>query len=500
MTTTTMLRDLTYRASATTRVAYDSVRSTALVQAAEGLGASGLAEWPSFAREAFGHLYRPQDAEVSVDAPVSWAQRATTSLLDSPQIEELQQMTRGSRALAGEAIGGLLKAVASASGIDMMPSGKGASDPVDDRADVEAMAELADGEGDPSTVEAMTAAAKAAGKRWGEAAARRRVVEQRMQSGNLPSMTAAAVATTVKSVKAKAEAMAIARGLMAGAGIDERVLGDDGLPDALVAMIMNDARMRDVIAMLGRLKANPAAAWSSDDAVNGSLDVVGITMGDDPRRLVVSELAMLGHPLAKYDVLMRMAEKQATVRSQRGEEPADRGDFFLLVDKSGSMWGENIVLARAIAMAAMLTAIKDRRRVSLVMFDTTVKSHVVVQRGGAGIHLAFQALAMTPGGGTDGVAAIHAALRTVNEDERKRTDVVMVTDGEWTDGEHGERTASIVGPQLARNGGGFHELRIIGDGDYVKPKRAWMTSLTPVTVDDDGGACRALKSITKVTR
>lgn len=459
------MRDLTYRVSATTARAFD--KSSDELGDATTRHASKVAEWQSFGREAFGRLYRPQDATRTVTAPDSWALRATDALTTSPDWSEAVEAARSHRVVAAATTATLLDAVAKALGVDGMPDGGSSTDPRSlDRAARRAqeaaqaawerMTKANDERDDAAAqdardeFDAASAAAKAADVAAAQARARRAMLEGAAKAQ--AAKVAVAVAKAAKEAKAMAEAVA----LLAGVGVGgDGVEGD--IDEELLRLVRDSADVREVLRQVGRSK--DAATKRTGLRDGGRLDVLGVDAGRDVFSLASSEMLLLSMGgVARLDVLSRAEQGAALVVSRAGDKPAEAGDFVLLVDRSGSMAGARQRSARAFAMGSILRALGERRRVVVVAFDDGPAARAVVERDGRGLPDAVRALLLPARGGTDAVGAMRSAVDALSTNERARVDTLIVTDGEWSDPT--PETLRL----LRRGGGSFKAVLVDGAG------------------------------------
>lgn len=484
---TKVYRDVTYTPSAVTNYAYAKARDA---EAAAGPGSSSpvadaeathekrLGEWPSFVRDVFGRLFRPQDARdrsLPSGRVEPWASKAVTALEQHGDFAELQVAARAHRGIAGAAAATLADAVAKEMGIDKLSEGGDAA--VDPRAAerrVRRLAEETEEESDEETAKEIQDAARDAADAWGRSLARRRALAGKADDAGMAKRLGKALASATETAKKAAEAIAV----LVGAGIGAGGGGEDNeIPDDLVRLVMADANVAAILEKLGAIQR--AERTSEMKPVGqGKLDVVGVTMGNDPLHLVSSELAMLGHPALRVEVLSRLVDGGALVSEQRGEEPSNRGDFVELVDRSGSMSGEPIQWARAIALAMMLRALREKRRVIVVMFDHDVSATVEVRPGdNKALAAAIRALLMEAGGGTDAVKACRAARARLSPREKDRVDTVIITDGIWT-----ANAADVAA--LRRSGGTFRGV-LVGAGAQ---SHSWLDGAWRVEGTDEQGA------------
>jgi uncharacterized protein with von Willebrand factor type A (vWA) domain len=151
-----------------------------------------------------------------------------------------------------------------------------------------------------------------------------------------------------------------------------RVKGDDFLKKLMTMA----GRMRTLCQSLQRTKT-----------LHGRDDTVGVELSGDVSRLVPSELAQLacGIPELELMALDRVARRQSLSRQYRGLEKLGQGPIVVVVDESGSMHGEPVMTAKAIALALAWLAKRQKRWIALVGYS-----------GGSGMH-GYNRIAFAPG-------------------------------------------------------------------------------------------------------
>lgn len=95
--------------------------------------------------------------------------------------------------------------------------------------------------------------------------------------------------------------------------------------------------------------------------IHGCDDMVGVILDGDIGRLLPSEMLALGVPELELDTMRRIIEKQAICRQYRGVEKVGRGPIVVCVDESGSMSGEPVQWAKAIALTLAYRARHEKR-------------------------------------------------------------------------------------------------------------------------------------------
>jgi uncharacterized protein with von Willebrand factor type A (vWA) domain len=209
---------------------------------------------------------------------------------------------------------------------------------------------------------------------------------------------------------------------------------------ALVEALRSDERLRRIIRLAGRM-ARTAARKNPTRSETAREQVVDVERGRDLARLVPTELSRLRHPRLRKLALYEIASGRALQYKLEGTEPLSRGGIVLCVDESGSMDGRNHDTARALVVATIGQAIRERRACTVVGFDHGIRSIARVEadgrtatlRSGTGApvrrtvaDLLFELLSTDTGGGTDFDVPLLAASDVWDAD---RADLLFVTDG-----------------------------------------------------------------------
>jgi uncharacterized protein with von Willebrand factor type A (vWA) domain len=102
---------------------------------------------------------------------------------------------------------------------------------------------------------------------------------------------------------------------------------------------------------------------------HGLDDMVGVVLDSDLGRLLPHELAKLAIPEFEDDTLRRLVEKQTQCREYRSTEPVGKGPILVSVDESGSMEGDKVHTAKALALALAWIARHQKRWCGLVAYS-----------------------------------------------------------------------------------------------------------------------------------
>ncbi|MCI2413771.1 MAG: VWA domain-containing protein [Candidatus Aramenus sp.] len=156
-------------------------------------------------------------------------------------------------------------------------------------------------------------------------------------------------------------------------------------------------------------------------------ELYGYEEGSDLERLVPSELAM---PEELFYV--KLAENELLLYQKQIKETL--GPIYLLLDKSGSMDGEKILWAKAVALALYSRAKRENRDFYLRFFDNIPYPLIKVIKNAKSkdvIKMVEYIGKIRGGGGTDISRSIISACEDIKEGHVKGvSDVIILTDGE----------------------------------------------------------------------
>jgi uncharacterized protein with von Willebrand factor type A (vWA) domain len=195
--------------------------------------------------------------------------------------------------------------------------------------------------------------------------------------------------------------------------------------------LKNSPRLQRIAQLAGRLE-RVAASKAMSKVKPGVGEVHGIGPGDDIARLLPSELVALRRPKLKLALLARIAERSALTYEMTGREPQARGPVIVLMDESSSMReGGKDIWSKAVALALLSTATKQRRAWHLVAFNGNIRREIAIAPGRATPADVQAALDEKCGGGTDFDAPVLRAIEIIRTSRTmKAADVVVITDGE----------------------------------------------------------------------
>ncbi|MFP3225654.1 MAG: VWA domain-containing protein [Sulfolobaceae archaeon] len=156
-------------------------------------------------------------------------------------------------------------------------------------------------------------------------------------------------------------------------------------------------------------------------------ELYGYEEGSDLERIVPSELA-----LPEELFYVKLAESQILLYQKRIKEVL--GPIYLLLDKSGSMDGEKILWAKAVALALYSRARRENRDFYIRFFDNIPYPLIKVMRNAKSkdvIKMIEYIGKIRGGGGTDISRSVISACEDIKEGHVKGvSEIILLTDGE----------------------------------------------------------------------
>ncbi len=221
-----------------------------------------------------------------------------------------------------------------------------------------------------------------------------------------------------------------------GRGIGAGGPRDAGQSIDLGRRLADNAKMRRLFEVFGRIRDQALAARRRVlERADEELYEVHPGRGLEAiARLIPHELAALSNPLLRRDLQRRLLDGAVLTYSLRGLDQRGHGPLVVCLDTSSSMAGEKEIWSKAVTLTFVELARRKRRRCHVVCFSS----------GEAGLREFDMnpgtpwavALERTvdlaehfPGGGTDFMAPLDAAVRLLAERDMRRGDVVLITDG-----------------------------------------------------------------------
>lgn len=201
----------------------------------------------------------------------------------------------------------------------------------------------------------------------------------------------------------------------------------------LMRMLIDNEKIKQLVKILGRFK-RLALQKRQTRVTREPSEVVGIEQGDDISRVLPSELVDLIDEDREILFFKKLLGGELLQYKLEGKEKMGRGPIIMLVDTSGSMWGDREIWAKGVALAMADIALRDKRNIEVICFSSRTEiAKFVIEKGidpVERIHRLVDIATYNFGGGTDFEEPLEMALADIDTQEFKKADIVMVTDGE----------------------------------------------------------------------
>lgn len=385
-------------------------------------GMDRASTWPTFLRELYARLYTGDRCrEVEPRAEFAFSSKLHSLLSELPEWERLTRRCRGDGFSAGSAATGLASQL-----VEHVPTHVQDARAARRQHDLEAEEWMEALRRDPDAVppESLELARQALEQAEAEA---------QTQAG---AMDASALRQAMREgIKAQANELdAMDRAAAAlGWGSQQAGQGEEtmlGTKAAIARKLRDMPKLQEIVDLAGRMK-NVMREVQATKVRHGVNEVTDIEVGRDFQRLLPSELAALSRPLMKLDLMRRLAEGNALQYRLEAEEKVGRGPIVVAIDDSGSMNGKPEVWSKAVALALLELARREKRPFAYCLFTRKVDSAFVERPGVVTPPEELLAqLSIHNGGGTAFDPPLEWALEQIAETPTLvEADIVFVTDG-----------------------------------------------------------------------
>lgn len=265
--------------------------------------------------------------------------------------------------------------------------------------------------------------------------ARQRLSKVQQKMADLPITNAASevIKEAAEDAKKGVEVVNSLPGM--GPGQRQQMNADEAL--RLAALFAENPRLFQIARMLGRI-VREMRFKRAKRMQGGVEEVVDVMLGNDLPQVLPAQLMHLRHRLLKRWFLRRYIQASLLQRERRGTTEAGRGPLVACVDESSSMSGMQFTWAKALCMAIMAIARKEKRDAAIVSYSSTgqVESWEFPFKAQMNANEIVEMASHNFNGGTDITGALERAKQIVDKDQKfTRADIVLITDGEdhWRD-------------------------------------------------------------------
>ena len=262
--------------------------------------------------------------------------------------------------------------------------------------------------------------------------------ENKELNGDLREAVSAKLEETETKVTEDAKALDLLSLLFPGKGFDlsVRELHKEflGNIDAYASLVSRNEDLARIVDIVGRMESE-LGMKRIEKTKHGRSEVHSVRFSDDIQRMLPHEIVNLADPDLEAIFYSRFSEKKLMTYDLKGRESVSgppvnkrKGPVVMLVDTSGSMYGEPELIAKAVSLTVARRMIPEKRDVKVILFSTRTTEISLTSKEKMGKEF-LEFLSYTFGGGTDFNIALREGVRALREREWDGADLLFISDG-----------------------------------------------------------------------
>jgi uncharacterized protein with von Willebrand factor type A (vWA) domain len=198
-----------------------------------------------------------------------------------------------------------------------------------------------------------------------------------------------------------------------------------------LARLRDSDKLKKLTDMVGRMK-KLAINEQKQKAPEGAEAIKSVKTGNRIEAVLPSEKALLASSNQDLKGLFyrKFNDKELLEYDMDVYESMGKGPMIVCVDTSGSMSGQPEMWSKAVALALLEVANKQKRNYACIHFDGRVNGVWEIPFGQLKPDDVFDIAERFSGGGTDFERPLRKAMEIMNGNKFKKGDVVFITDGD----------------------------------------------------------------------
>lgn len=197
---------------------------------------------------------------------------------------------------------------------------------------------------------------------------------------------------------------------------------------ALIEALSKSQKLKEVSKELGRIKQSVEKVGKRPSRHGNSVCDIG--SGNSIKRSLSTEKVKLIDKELENDFYKRYMDKTLLEYKTQGTED-NKGPVIVCLDNSGSMSGNRDTWAKAVAVATLQLAMKDKRDYRCIFFSTRVVKVLDFLKGDMdNLTKMIELAEFWNGGGTNFEEALSVALESIEDSKFKKADILFITDGD----------------------------------------------------------------------
>jgi Mg-chelatase subunit ChlD len=190
-------------------------------------------------------------------------------------------------------------------------------------------------------------------------------------------------------------------------------------------------KVKKLTELVGRMK-KLAINEQKSKAPEGAESIKTVVTGNDITAILPSEKALLAssNPNLKRQFYRKFHQKELLQYDMDVYESMGKGPMIVCVDTSGSMSGDREHWSKAVALALLEVATKQKRNYACIHYDSRIQHVWEIAYGELKPDDVFDIAEFFSGGGTDFERPLRKSLEILENSKFKKADIVFITDGD----------------------------------------------------------------------
>ena len=185
--------------------------------------------------------------------------------------------------------------------------------------------------------------------------------------------------------------------------------------------------LKEISKKLGRMK-KMLSDLNKKPSKHGSC-ISDVGTGNNVGRILSSEKLLLIDDDLEAQFYKKLMNKSLLQYMTNGLEEM-KGPIVVCIDDSGSMSGSRDYWAKAIAIAMLQLAMKDKRAYRCIIFSDSVDAVYDFDRDSFSTDKMIEMASFFESGGTSFYPALQKAVESIEENKFKKADILFITDGD----------------------------------------------------------------------
>ncbi|GAA0748255.1 VWA domain-containing protein [Clostridium oceanicum] len=192
--------------------------------------------------------------------------------------------------------------------------------------------------------------------------------------------------------------------------------------------IRKSKKLKELSNIIGRFKES-ALRDQKRRYEEGAVSIKSVKRGNDIIHTLPSEKMLLSNKSTKKEFYRKYSEKQLLEYDLESDKLKSRGPMIVCIDMSSSMKGVKEKWSKAVAIALLEIAQKEKRNYGAILFNEEALDPIIIEKDKKDPEKILDIAERFDGGGTLFETPLNKALDVIRESKFKKADIVFITDG-----------------------------------------------------------------------